>query len=127
MLNPLTHGANATEGSIVTLRNDPTSIIREPLLNNTLPQPNTNTLPQPVFDTESVPVFYMFVQSDGQHPTSSIRTKEEDAEESQQSATDSYPEVPRPPLYTKWNPDSRYTRSETWIPGSDTRRDLRYP
>ena len=60
-------------------------------------------------DTESTPVFYMFVQADGQQPTSSSRMKEEAAEESQQSATDDYPEVPRPPLYTQWNPDTGMT------------------
>ena len=48
----------------------------------------------------------MFVQSDGQQPTSPAKMNEEDAEESQQSATDDNPELPRPPLYTKWNPDS---------------------
>ena len=66
-----------------------------------LPRLNTNMLPQPVSDTESVPVFYIFVQADEQQPTSSTRMKEEDAEESQQSATDEYPEVPRPTLFTK--------------------------
>ena len=60
-------------------------------------------------DTESVPVFYMFVQADGQQPTSSTRMNEEAAEESQQTATDNNPEVSRPPLYTQWNPDTGMT------------------
>ena len=61
-------------------------------------------------DTENVPMFYMFVQADGQQPTSSSRMKEEAAEESQQLATDdNNPEVERPPLYTQWNPDTGTT------------------
>ena len=35
--------------------------------------------------------------------------KEEAAETSQRSATDDYPEVSRPPLYTQWNPDTGMT------------------
>ena len=79
------------------------------LINKPLPQLNTNTLPQHTVDTESVPVFSMFVQDDGQQPTSSSRMKEDAAEESQQSATDDNPEVSRPPLYTQWNPDTGMT------------------
>ena len=58
------------------------------LLLNTLPQSSLNTFPQPIFDTESVPVFYMFVQSDGQQPTSSSRMME-NIQESQLSENDS--------------------------------------
>ena len=141
---PLTHGANATNGVVVTPRNDSAPVIREPLINHTLPQHNnypvireplmhhtlpqhndhpvirepfTNkplpqpniTLPQSMVDTESTPVFYMFVQADGQQPTSSFRVKEEAAEESHQLATDDNSKVSRPPLYTQWNPDTGMT------------------
>ena len=70
-------------------------VIREPLINKSLPQPTTNTLPQSTVDIESIPVFYMFVQEDGQRPTSSSRMKEEAAEESRQSATDDNSKVLR--------------------------------
>ena len=79
---------------------------REPLIKKLLPQTNTNTLPQYTVYTKSVPVFYMFVQADGQRPTSSIRMKEEAAEESQQSATDNNPEVlHKNGILIQWNPD----------------------
>ena len=35
---PLTHGASATYGVVVTLRNDTTPVIREPPMNHPLPQ-----------------------------------------------------------------------------------------
>ena len=101
MLFSLTHGASATNGVVVTPRNDTTPDNRELfinkslpqyndnypnnrelLINKSLPQSNTNTLPQSMVDTESVSVFYMFVQADGQQPTSSSRMKEEAVEES---------------------------------------------
>ena len=46
----------------------------------------------------------MFVQSDGQQPTSSAWVLE-DIQESQQSATDTNLNNTRPPLYMRWNPD----------------------
>ncbi|HKQ21504.1 MAG TPA: hypothetical protein VJS91_05655 [Nitrososphaeraceae archaeon] len=134
---PLTHGANATNGVVITFSNDSTPVIREPLINHTLPQHNDNypvireplitkplpqsnstTLPQQTVDSESVPVFYMFVQADGQQPTSSSRMTEEAAEESHQLATDDNSKVSRPPLYTQWNPDTGTTevRRGYWSP-----------
>ena len=88
--------------------NDNCPTNRELLTNKPLPQSN-KPLPQPMVDTGNLPVFYMFVQADGQQPTSSSRMKEEAAEESQRSATDDNPKVSRPPLYTQWNPDTGMT------------------
>ena len=106
MFMPLTHGAGAKEELVISC-DDMNPNNREPILNNTLPQSHSNnTLPQPIDNTESAPMFFMFVQPDGQQPTSSVRIKQEDITEGQQSATDNEPQVPRPPLYTKWNPDS---------------------
>ena len=91
---------------------DPTPDDRELLL-NTLPQSSLNTFPQPIFDTESVPVFYMFVQSDGQQPTSSSRMME-NIQESQLSENDSNTYSPTTAIHA---PESRFriARSGAWL------------
>ena len=42
MLSPLTHGASATNGVVITRRNDSTPDNREPLINHTIPRHNNN-------------------------------------------------------------------------------------